>query len=136
MYLAWLWWGPAWWGFPASYAVTLWVSSVLHRWLQFSEHLGIVAPELGLPDRNRLTRNVSGRGPGAWLWHTLTINDSSSHLEHHLRPARRNRPLFPGRPGVPPEGSRVIRVGDLPGILAAYWRDPLREITAPWGGPE
>lgn len=132
MWLAWRLWSDDWWGFPATYALALWVSSVLQRWLQFSEHLGIVAPLAPLSTRNRLTRNVSGGGPGAALWHLLTVNDSGSHVTHHLQPARRNRPLWPGRPGVPPEGARVVPVGDLPGIVAEYWRDPLRESPEVW----
>lgn len=115
-----------WWGWlPLSYGFSLWLFAIALRYLQFSEHLGILAPEASLDERNRLTRHVSPEGLLGQLWQLFTMNDSGNHMDHHLWPRQPNRWPLPGSQTPPTDPGTVIPVTALPGI---FWRallDPL-----------
>lgn len=106
----------------------LWTYALLGRYLQFAEHLGVIAPDRTLDERNALTRNVSTTGWHNRVWHLLTCNDTASHVQHHRVPARPNRPLL-GTPRPPPGDHRTISISELPAILARYWRNPTEELA-------
>ncbi len=123
-----------WYWLPVAYFASLVLSSAPLRWLQFAEHLGIVAPEgTGLDARNAMTRNVATGGLMAGLWHSITANDSASHVDHHLVPGTPNRWPLPTASLAGTRSGRTVAVGEFPGIVAEFWRDPLR-ITEPGTG--
>ncbi len=125
---AYLLYGSAWYYASIAYWTHLLLFGIALRMLQFLEHLGITAPELDYQTRTKLTRNTRRRGVLNLLWHKLTINETAEHTLHHERasiPYRRYSPLAPHEPSAP---VRTVSVTELPAIIRAYWKDPLREI--------
>ncbi|MGH1468147.1 MAG: hypothetical protein ACRBBP_04600 [Bdellovibrionales bacterium] len=115
--------GGPWYAMFATIFFNLWVASVLSRYLQFIEHLGILAPELPLAERNLLCRNV---GRDHWMdrvWHVMTSCDTENHQDHHTHPEAPVRVPFGGANNtVLP----IVSICELPTIVRSYWDDPFR----------
>lgn len=122
--------GPLYWYAAVAYWLHLLLFAVSLRMLQYSEHLGITAPDLDYKTRVKLTRNTRREGLLNRLWHKLTLNETTEHTLHHMRagvPYRRYLPLPPPPPSNP---VRPVSAASLPRIIWEYWKDPLREINA------
>lgn len=119
--------GGPWWGLLVAVAVNTWLFAVAVRYLQFAEHLGVLAPDRRLRERIALCRNVRWGGPVAWAWHLGTLGDTADHRGHHRFPGRAVRRPFP-MPGDQAYEGIDVPITALPGILVRYWKDPLREL--------
>lgn len=104
---------------PVVFIATAWWGAILTRHNQWVEHLGILANEATLMERNMMTRALPSRGLAAKLFNVMNHNDAQDHLLHHLHPGSdtRNR-------GLPlPDEAPTTDLTAYVRLLATHWRD-------------